>query len=88
MLHSTIASRNTGERVQSQAYGNICRSRIQKLKKLRLGVFQRRVRHVVNKRDIDPIRTSTAIRNSSSMRALISLGPMGWNSRFIHHYEH
>src|SRR5438445_5071099 len=87
-LLSPIAAGNLGQGVKLEMHRDTAGRSIEKFEKLRLGVFQRGVRHVVDERDLDTL-SARAITVGRCHRAQTVLArPKRRNSTSIYHQWH
>src|SRR2546427_304263 len=65
---------------QLDTHGDVAYHGVKKFEKLHFGVFQRRVRHVVDERDFDALLLPVVIADRYHRRGTLSFGPARRNS--------
>ena len=85
MLFSAPSARYRWERIQFDANRKPARSLLQKVKELRLSILKGRVRHIVNKRNLDWRLEFAGSCKGSRREMVISCGPVGRSSPFVYH---
>src|SRR5271155_987262 len=72
----SVAPRKFGQRIKLDANRNVARNRIEELEELRLGVFEGRVRHVVDEREFEAFRSlPTTLDGFRLVRTLLRCPP-------------
>src|SRR3989442_10800264 len=83
MLHAPSASGNLGEGIKPEMHWEVAGRGVEQIEELQLGVFESRVGHVVNERDLEARGVEGSDRADRSF-----LRQAGWNSPSIHYDGH
>src|SRR5208283_4915999 len=88
MLLSQFSARNSGQRVELEAHWNVAGCSIKQLEELDFGVFQGRVRHVVDECNSDALGPCGVAFDRSRRAQALSRGPTGRNPAAVNDQWH
>src|SRR5271165_1516907 len=88
MLLSQFSARNSGQRVELEAHWNVAGCSIKQLEELDFGVFQGRVRHVVDECNSDALGPCGVAFDRSRRAQTLSRGPTGRNPAAVNDQWH